>query len=557
MIIQWSFISHIFYPLLGLAIFLAGRELYKHIAKNQWIRLITYTVLLVALYGLIVPLQYEIIPPLKSVILTDSGYSVADTLVDENTIVFDSFDRWIQTQDQLNIEKLTVLSTGLADWQRASISYPFRFIPLPVPEGITHLSTSTLVEESPTNITGDLIIKDSVTILLAMPTGLQYQMEVEPADPHFHFNVTLPIAGDHLIALYGIRQKDTLFKETYPLKVAKKTQSSILYLSGYPSSEGRYFIQHMIELGYAVTQHQQLTRKKFKTSHYNQQAKNNFRLTKNVLLEYDLIVIEPTGFEQLSPALRRGLADQIERNNIGAIWLGSGELLKKQLNIRTNQTVKPSIEWELSSGTLSLSIQSDPIGHQTINYHSVAIAYVHTSQLGSWVQPAFTDSYRLVLRGATETYRAVWNMILQEAMNAQLEADVYSFDPFASVGYKHTFQLPTQTPISYQLEGFPLRPKQNPHFNNQYEYSYWPERAGWQALYQGDSIEQYVYHSAENGWKTRRMFRDQQLTHLLSMHSQTVQPSRESRYKALDSWWWYTILLSCLAILWIEHRVRS
>jgi hypothetical protein len=532
-------------------------DFYRQPKSYRPLRISFWMLTLLCLYALIIPPSFQRQPPSQHVIVANN-MTIADSLRTTETRVFDSFKAWLKKRNQLNADTLILVGEGLSDWQLAAIDQPFGFVPKPIEEGILDLHLDHAFANVPFTLKGELICYDPLQLSVILPDGTDRRLEVSQRNNFFEMDMSIAIAGNTSLQLFGLRDLDTVFRETYPIMVHHRPEMHVMMISSFPTFESRYLTEWISKQGFRMISYQQLSEKEQKVSFYNRPNNPGFRLTFETIQATALIIIDGKSFQGLNRSLRKEIVKQSQLGNLGLMLLGDVNTVNNDFaNLETYASPNRTISLQTQNGLASLNVYPHLMKGEEIAWEGIAIGTSKQQKFGKLIQPNFSDTYRLILKGSTAEYHDIWNKLLSQALGHVTIQRQLIKDPFAKVGSRHDFTYENEVPENACIESSALFPKQSHLLPNQYEYSYWPQMEGWSPLLINDSIVDQVFHGSENAWKTRKLHQALQLTQLASRNSISTEKKTITVKTVLDSIWVYLVLVVSLGILWIEHRVRT
>lgn len=539
-----------------LGILIIGLDIWKKTPGLRWVRILCTTTLLSAIYALISPLYYSYTPEKKRIIINTSRSDVPDSLLGNNTVIFEDYLQWLKSEKSWITDTLLIVGKGLESWEISGIKQPFGYVPAPVPEGIINLHTGPLFENTPNIIAGELFLNQDIDLSVRLPDGSLKTQTISEGASNFEFTVSIPVQGNQLLELIGVRGQDTIFEEYYPIFINPEPEIKTLLLTGFPTFEQKGLVENMAQLGYSVISHQMLGAELYKTNFYNQASTNSFRMTSKLVKELSLLVVDPAGFKTLPTDLFRTIKKQVQMGALGLIWLGEPQDIEKPFEIRTlesaNELLLKTDQGEFQLNPFNRRIQGTPL-----KVGPSVIARAANYGFGFITQPSASNTYLLSLQGQDSIYRKIWHSILSSSTGFQSTSREIKKDPFATVNRRSTLQIKSSTDQAFLLEGKPLLPLESVLKPEWLSVDYFPITEGWQPLFRSDTLLDQIYHAALNSWEARNSYRSQIITQHASLRSQQFASPEVDFRKPIDNWWWYGVMLLSLAILWFEHRLRS
>jgi len=384
----------------------------------------------------------------------------------------------------------------------------------------------------------------------------------------FELKTTLKLKGRFL---YELQEKDTLgqliHKDLIPLVIEDRRTLKIAIINEFPTFETKYLKNYLAEKGHELLIRSQLTTARFKYEYFNTKQQTTFRFTKEVLNDFDLLIIDMNSLKQLSRSRRDILEAAIRESGLGVIIQSDEDLYTKTIPIadfsfsRKQQTVINLEEWPKTAigvypFVFKESFSLIPI--YTLE-NQILAAYERKGQ-GSIGAHVFQNTYELILNSQSERYQSIWAQLLERLSRKEQQHLIWQ--PSYKIGYPDepfTFQVQTRRtdPFVKTEMGDAIPLQGDPDIADLWRGTVYPKEIGWKTIqYEQDTTNILSYYvSDQEHWTSvkatqttqlnRRHFQDQELT-----ENQIIKIS-----KAIHPLWFFAIFLGSIGWLWLEPKL--
>jgi len=371
----------------------------------------------------------------------------------------------------------------------------------------------------------------------------------------FTLRVPLKAAGKFLFTLEE-QVEDKVYSHTVPVVVQEARMNNILMLNAFPTFELKYLKNYLAEAGHKVTVRNQLTQGRYKFESYNTQPERFYRLTKQLLEKYDLIIIDQSMVDQL----RKAEVDAV----VSALKLGSGVLIMPSedtfskrtdlhnFNFRPLNDSKQSLnlpDQTFSLDSYSFKIEEDVLITTTLN----ATAASYRMEAGKIGTTTLKNTYQLVLKGEYDAYKYLWSSIIKPLIFIAEDEMVKSNWPlFPDEPAVLSIQGPDSI-SSLAINKTKLAPKQDLHIPTHWYATYWPDSSGWHQIFiNSDTSWLYVNQSGE--YQSLRQIQNRN-TNFKVFGDLKANDQALSYWKEINLVWFYLLFLLSVGYLWLEPKL--
>lgn len=456
--------------------------------------------------------------------------------------------------------QLRIEGQGLTPRDQIALDRPAEFAPSKAPVGLIDLTLPEPVAPGARfTVVGQVGTLAGGSVELLDPAGAVVDQALVASGGRFSLSATARIAGQ---ALFDLRLKDTSGRQiervAVPVEVRAQRPPRVLILAGTASPETKYLrrwaqdagldLKIEIDLGGGV-----------------QMGDAPTPLARASLAQLDLVVVDDRRWETLSPGARAALgaatqdglglllrptgplsaATRRQWADLGLATAGGDNLLAFQLNGSGPATTPPLQRHDLvAAGREGVPMIRDRTG-------TVLAVWRPRGQgrVGLW---SVADSYALALTGQPERHGALWS-----ALFSTLSRPGDDLGP-ALKGLARTDERAALCPVSGDIRvidpaGLESRPRADPATVPALCAAYWPRRAGWHTVLNGDRQTAFYVHPAQDAPSLAH-----NANRLATLDLIKAAPSRASRSvppRPGSPWPWAMGLLSALALLWwLERR---
>lgn len=538
------------------------------------VRIISVLLMMLGLAGFLIRPLHKVSESERVILLTP-GYSTsqADSLVNVYpswNVIHTPGARALNGSRKMNgdfsgKEVGFVLGRGLAaDSLEMFQLRGYQFLASPYPEGIIQLSMpADVLPHRKHKIKGvyNNLSGKPATIILEGPGGREDSVTLaEPGHLLFTLSFLTRQEGKHLFSIYvnGKKQGDI------PVPVQPHQPLEILFLQSYPTFETRY-LKHFLSRHHRMVVRYQLSKNRYRHEFINRAPAAIGPLTKNLLSEFDAVIIDTEMLQSLSYAEKTNLYSAIDEG-LGMIPIFNSApsavqgLAPLKFNRHASDTarVNPSGKRRHILPTWPSAVHSlGDIVPLLQNKQRILSGYKYR-RIGRVGFHLLQETYRLSLQGDSTAYSMIWTPLL-EAIARSTASDVKvnarsDFPYFMNRAVDiEIISSARQPALSIDQIAIPL--KENITVDNIWEGTFWPAQRGWNFLHiEGDSARMHLFVSDVGEWRTLVLANNRNNTEALATNA-AHEVSSKYRYISVAPWLFYFLFLSAAAMLWVLPKV--
>ncbi len=524
--------------------------------RRRWIRFVLWTLACTALAGLFLKLKMEAPPTERTLILATSGASAE--VVDSLMLAYPGATRLssIDEASKSTWQMTIVVGNGLLtrNWERLS-TQEVAYVPAPLPEGILEITVGESAVDEPFNIQGRVHADDTLRLLLISPSGVGKSLGITPEDAAFSWSETIPIAGNWLYQIVGLRGSDTLFREQLPVSVAESAQRNALIVTSTPSFEVNALKNFLVTRQFGVSSKVTLSTNIDQRDYINMDPLPRGNLDSASISRFRLLVFDGSGFMGLSRREKAAVRSAVNYGSVGLLLLTSdAEFVARWGAVRSSgEPQLTEVPWDGSQYELTTNpLKTLGKGWQPVNLGGKVIGQIHATGLGQIAFPAFTDTYLARLQGGAALYDALWTNMLRETIGASYEKAVVDLPALAIIGEPASIHvanpsLPkvTSSELAIPVINSPLR-------TDWWQAVFWPTAVGWNEVgIDGTTHHLFVHDTAK--WMTRRLYSQQQLNR--NMVSSPAVVVESPHHRDINPWIFIVIFLLSMSGIWLERKL--
>lgn len=519
--------------------------------KRLFLRLIASFLMVTSLLLIYLSPTYTIDAPVKSIFLNQSDEEVPDSLKNKNTKIISQFSDFIEAKKKYTVSDLKVAGYGLEKWEMKKVDVPYHFYPSKLPEGILSIRHTQAFAGNDLQISGSARTEDSIKIVLETPEGNDYSDPVYPSDPSFTFTVRPVVSGNFLYQVHGVREIDTIFSEKFPIKIRELTKPGMLVLTGSPTFETKYLINHLEKEGFELVVRQKTSEGIYYEEFINSKKKDLSVLSEDLLKDFRILIIDEEILLGLGSVAVKKVLNRVREGKLGVLLLAQQPFRVEQIEVVSKDPKELNLNNKIKVKSKSVTLGSDP---EPVRFKEQKIGEYVQFGLGKIALSLLSNTYPILLKGEKTIYQEIWKKLLDPVSGYVFDEkyrkltpvfpikrfptklSLYYPDTLPEVKLGHTF-LPAKE--------FPLQP-------DLYEVSFWPQKEGWQRIMISDEpFDFYVF--PEGSWNTLRKSRlvQQNLAFIPAVKNSTGKKIE----KGIPEWIFYIMFLLSAGFLWFEERI--
>lgn len=451
------------------------------------------------------------------------------------------------------ISDLIVVGDGLESWELDRMKHRFKYsAPSQIIEGPLDVSSNRAISNTLTSISFRTWVTDSIDLHFS-GAGIETMIgSLEAGQGQIAFEINPQVAGDLTYELTGIRGSDTIFSEPVPMKVVDREGFNTLILSSTPSFEIRFLKNLLKEEGYGVAERLKVSKGTFRESFSNLERRSLSRLTKTVLDDFKVIVLDKVSHEQLSFSEKQNLDNALKRGSLGIVWMDD----TSSDWFTTKSTQSQTFPFKSGQRTVELkSRKSASVNNaDQARYQGVIVGHVHDYGLGKVVLPLIQSTYQLKLKGFDGMYSDLWNSILRSIVGFDFAvSDIKVSDfPRADEPVRFTFRAIGDQKVF--LDSTRLAIEEKWHQPGVFEAVGWPKKVGWNTLKIEDSRHSFfVFDNSD--WMAQKIYQKRLQTRMYSNSFTSETVDSQPQEKPISRWIFFIVIVTSLGFLWVEQRV--
>ncbi len=568
------------WPILIGAIVLFGVFIWKELTSSSGKKLIFKLVLsVIALVCLVLlllkPTMVEILQKgLAVMVTTNHKEKQLDSLLDvHKELKIIEYEKSRPFQKKLDsVNTLFVVGEGIAPfdfWQTKGVAV--KYLGGEPIEGITRLKygNSGFVGS---NLKVSLAYQNPSKgnrLLLEDPAGIG----IDSVDFEGNREERINLLADLRVAgrfVYSLVEKDSagvvISREPLPVVVRKSEVLKILIINDFPTFETKYLKNYLTEMGHELQVRSQLTKGKYKFEYVHSERKPIYRLTKENLKEFDLLIIDATSYRKLSSNSRSSLDDSIREAGLGVFVQPDQSLFgipNKKSFFETSSTKISEIvmdEWpkikidvypyDLATKFLMVPIHQSSEGTSLAVYRSIGKGRVGTTVL--------RNSFQLILTGRAEIYKELWAKIIGELSNRKSETLVWEPNSVFAVQHQpYDFKLRTNIKDVEVVNGIggviPII--QDPDLDYLWNARTYPRQSGWNSIsVAGDSASAYDYYVLDSTQWNSLITAKTVEENTRNFNNRSVAEMKTSTRTPINPLWFFVPFVLCIGLLWLEPK---
>lgn len=493
------------------------------------------------------------------------------------------------------IHTLHVFGYGLHryEWTQLKLS-KILFHPTPPAAGVKNIQWQRNRKQGqPLQIQGTLagLPEEELILYLADPGGvLDSLIFHNQKETTFSFTTLPKKAGK---ALYQLRAKtsakDLIFSERLDVFVEAADILKILILQSAPTFEMKHLKNWLTANQNAVAIRSTISRQRYRYEFINQPEMALDRISKTLLENFDLVIADSRHFNQLLASERTAITEEVTQHGLGLLIFPDNDFLTEKRTRRgpsdvfhikfrkfedlDYRLVKLSLTTPLDKQTTL--IQSLPFeieaqwGMQAIFQDEMSRMVAGRSQQGKGALAVtlVTNSFKWILEGNASFHAAYWSQLLSAVARRDADRDIWRIIPEGPVFTNQPLVLqmfsssekPTTRMASTSQSPQQLALLQDRNFPSHWQGRFWPRKSGWHRAESQAGPPFWFFVHRRSSWQTYQQWQkieDTRQAALLSQFQAEESPTQTyPRLRRLPASWFFTIFLSCMAVLWFIRKL--
>lgn len=578
---NWLITNPLLPSALSLALLLFFTSLFfwletKKQAPYSFLRKVSLILMMIALAGYLFRPLYKTKTSHRIILLTP-GYnpSQADSLVNRypdlsvfhtnnaeshrSSTAVESFHDLSSAKHQVAF----ILGEGLSPANLELLEpHDFQFIAAAYPQGIIRLALPrTIYANRKTTIEGIYNgAPENLKVFLGGPGGEEDSATFSAKTfQQFQLTFTPKVPGNFV---YSIHSRDSLYGRL-PVTVQQERALNILLVQHYPSFEARYLKDFLSEHHQLVLR-SRLSEDRYRYEFINHKQVRINRLTKETLLNFDLIIIDSDALQSLSPKERNDLRSAIEEG-LGMLPLfnSSPSGLRNLLPFKFERYRRDTAHLNQSGKKHILPawpyrVLPTPSLISSLENKNRSLSGYSTQGSGKIGFQLLQQTYRLLLQGDSAAYSAVWSPLLEQLSRREKAEFVFhkktGFPVFPDEPVHFEIISSGKTPVVLTDQTrIPL--KEEILVDDVWQATVWAGGQGWKKLVvEGDSAAIDFFVSAKDEWQSlaKAGYRDE--TRKAGSFA-PEETAREVVHLPVPQWIFYLLFLFSAGFLWLSPKL--
>lgn len=361
-----------------------------------------------------------------------------------------------------------------------------------------------------------------------------------------------------------------------PVMVATPKYLRLLVLASSPDFEYRFLQRWLGENGFGALVRTRTSRDKYQQVFVNQRSFPFSRLNSQVLDSFDLVVADGTALQELGEAELDALRRQVAGNGLGllvradtalpAAKFYSGGFRFQTIIPRQPQQVTPVLfpgGESLAALPLSQYLAIEPGQRQqplVTEKGGLLLSAAGIYGGGRIAVATLPGSFQWLLSGNEPSYAAYWTRLFTQVARRQ-PADGYA--PLMPGMYTQGEAVPV-TWVNENVDSLVLRLQDtlpmtavpDAAFPHIWQAAYWPQRAGWQSVGDGRTVQwQFIYRKEE--WPVVQAYRRINDTREWMNRHPARGGTDDGAMNDRNALWPLLLFLFSVSFLWVERKFLS
>ena len=380
----------------------------------------------------------------------------------------------------------------------------------------------------------------------------------------FELNAEPKVSGKFLYSLEERNRQDSVISsDPIPMIIKEIEKLRILVLNQFPTFETKFLKNYLAENGHELILRTELTRNRYKFEALNTDTKSINSLSRDILNDFDLLIIDTGTYLNLRKAEREELLSAIE-NGLGLFVQPNINLfsrLNKDFEFQFKNDGITRVEGLTNKTTLEKFPYNLKLGWEAevlyrFDRQEVAFSIpVGSGQVGT---SNLMNIYPVLLEGNKELYESYWKNILGKIARNK---SVSEFEPKKFWVYQdHPFPFDLRTIINkpdvLDSDGHLIPLVQDIDVSTTWSGITYPLERGWNQLsVRNDSTGIFNFYVIDtSNWRSLRSFQTQQEN---SRFFEQLNTEKQPKWhvKPINPIWFFLSFLCCMAYLWLSNKL--
>lgn len=407
--------------------------------------------------------------------------------------------------------------------------------------------------------------KEGHRLFLLNSSGVKLDsLTLDPQSGAFELTAEPQVSGNFLYALEERNRQDSVISsDPIPMIIKESEKLRILVLNQFPTFETKFLKNYLAENGHEMILRTELTRNKYKFEALNTQTKSINSLSRDILNDFDLLIIDTGTYVNMRRADREELLYAVE-NGLGLFVQPDINLftrLNKDFEFKfkndgitkvegvTQKSILEKFPYSLHQGWKSEVLFQ--LGQQEVSFSiPLGSGQVSTSNL--------VNVYPVLLEGNREIYDSFWRSTLGKIARNKYVSEL---EPKSLWGYQdHPFPFDLRTRINkpdvLDFDGHLIPLKQDIHVPTTWSGITYPMEIGWNQLaVRNDSTGTFKFYVSDtSNWRSLRNFQTTQENERF-FDRPKLEKKPKLFVKPINPVWFYLIFLFCMGYLWLSNKL--
>lgn len=467
----------------------------------------------------------------------------------------------------LSGDPVWIAGSGIPEYMLDYTPFDFRFLPGPIPEGISRIiPPERVVSERWSSITGTFYNPTSRSLKLRLrgPGGVEDSVTIRKENSStFSFSFFPKVAGRMIYKLEEVDSTGNVrASQSLPLVVQDERKLDILFINDYPTFEQRYLKNFLASKGHRISIRNRVSKERYHQEFANREAQPLDRLSSGLLDNADILVIDQASFRAIPDSEKRAIRNSIE-SGLGLLVLVSerskaDDLLSFQPLTGVPDTIRVSLG---RSGTYTLPAAlvrpSGEISELMTSLNGRVVSGCRCTGSSRVGFQLLRETYQLGLQGRNEPYAAIWSPLL-ERLARRLQEDF-------TIVVRTPFPWYSNEPIDLDIlsaaaipvvdfDNMTLPVTEDANIDALWHGRVWADGTRWHTVRAGeDSTEFAFFDVPQSAWTTLRLTRQSEANsrHVaISERKNDYQVSRQGPWPAIL----FLVFVLCSGFLWLAPK---
>ncbi|WP_396636764.1 hypothetical protein [Maribacter sp. R77961] len=348
-----------------------------------------------------------------------------------------------------------------------------------------------------------------------------------------------------------------------PLVVEDIAVLKVLIVNQFPSFETKYLKNYLSEEGHELVVRSKITSGKYKFEYFNTIRQPIYRFTEKSLAFFDVLILDTETFMGLSRNTLESLEKSVKEEGLGVFVQPNRRLFRFKNSLVNFNSVSDGKEKLVPSDW-----SKNPIGKYPYRFNDESLKallignYAKRIVIGKGTigTSLLKNSYELVLKGESDTYKEIWSSILSQISKKAESAALFNTSNgfiFKDLPFEFSVQTQKQRPQLRHGSGYLIPLMKDATLHDKWQGTIYPQKKGWNSLnlkVDTATVVMNYYVMDTEQWKplvgantvvdNTRFFGKEEKKNL-----------RRESYAAVSSFWYFLLFLSCMGYLWLVPKL--